>query len=198
MRRLGATGNSPVDAPDTPGRKLRRSGGEEEEMDVKAVSGAVSRGCCQPVLVAASEAGRPSDQVLADELLSGPVVLEELPAAGEIARLFRVPLVTAQFVWRSAVTRLRARGCLTAGGDRPGVRRPVREEAADDLRARLRAGQFPTRLPDRGSLAIRYGVSEDTVTKAARQLARERILQVPHGRRGTHIHPRLLVEGVPA
>ncbi|MFF3159421.1 GntR family transcriptional regulator [Streptomyces sp. NPDC057910] len=140
---------------------------------------------------------RPRYQVIADEVLSQP--FHSLPSAGEIARRYRVPLSTAQFVRRSVVTRLRAPSCLmTAAGDGATGRRPVWQQVADDLRAQVTAGRFTGRLPDRVALAAYYGVSEDTVTKAARQLAHERVLQVTPGRRGTHVHPRLLTEDAAA
>ncbi|MFF3160219.1 hypothetical protein ACFVRE_43800, partial [Streptomyces sp. NPDC057910] len=107
--------------------------------------------------------------MIADKVLSQ--LFHSLPSAGEIARRYRIPLSTAQFVRRSVITRLRAPGCLAATGDGAAGRRPAWQQVADDLRTQLTAGQFTGRLPDRVALAAYYGVSEDTVTKAARQLA---------------------------
>ncbi len=45
-------------------------------------------------------------------------------------------------------------------------------QLADDLEARIRAGEFPpgSRLPGRGRLAAEYGVAEMTVRRAVEEL----------------------------
>lgn len=46
-------------------------------------------------------------------------------------------------------------------------------QVADDLEARIRAGEFPydSRLPPREQLRVEYGVGEMTVRRALRELA---------------------------
>lgn len=57
----------------------------------------------------------------------------------------------------------------------------VYAKLADDLQARVRAGEFPpgTRLPGRPRLAAEYGVGEMTVRRALRELAARGIVAAP-------------------
>ena len=69
--------------------------------------------------------------------------------------------------------------------DRPQARMPLRNseyryvQVADDLEARIRAGEFPndSRLPARDVLAAEYAVGEMTVRRALRELAARRMVR---------------------
>ena len=138
----------------------------------------------------AVEEGAPPYQVIADDLvrhLTREVPHRPVPPAAEIARRYRIPNPTAQFVWRAASTRLRA-PLHSAVGFQVSGQRPVWLRVADDLRARIYSGHLYGRLPSRAVLARQYGVAEGSVDKAARALVREGLL-VAAGAQGTHVRP---------
>ncbi|MBC9719698.1 GntR family transcriptional regulator [Streptomyces sp. TRM66268-LWL] len=127
----------------------------------------------------------PRYQVLAEDLLddlTATLPARPVPAADEIARRYRIPYPTAQFVRRAALTRLRPAGDYATTGT-PVVSRPVWKRVADDLRHRIRTGQLTGTLPTRPVLAEHYQVSVDSVSKAAQFLAKEGLLgpATPHG-----------------
>ncbi|MFD7454723.1 GntR family transcriptional regulator [Kitasatospora sp. NPDC059827] len=108
---------------------------------------------------------------------------ERLPPAREIARRYRIPLATAQFVRRAAVTRLRPPVQLLP--DDPGC--PPWVGVAADLRTRIETGQLTGRLPGRKPLAATYRVGACTVRKALDLLAHERLVEIRPGTQGTYI-----------
>lgn len=143
---------------------------------------------------------RPRYQLLADALTSridrvdpcdplAPGGPAEIPSAADIAREYRVPLPTAQFVRRALCTRLRARGSPhavpMAAADAP----TLAERVAGLLRNRILNGTLSGRLPIRPVLAREYRVSVDTVGKAVRLLAEEGLL-IGAARHGTYVLDR--------
>lgn len=133
---------------------------------------------------------RPQYQAIAEELLSQPLRIQELPSAGEIARRYRVPLPTAQFARRAVTTRVRAPASMSAGGLSMSTRRPAWRQVADDVRDRIETGQLFGRLPDCARLAAHYGVGAEVVIRATRQLERDVILEFTFDRRDVYVHPR--------
>ncbi|WP_285444555.1 GntR family transcriptional regulator [Streptomyces sp. ISL-44] len=111
--------------------------------------------------------------------------LAPIPAVGEIARRYRIPYSTAQFVRRAVVTRLRPAVRPTEGREPVGFR-PAWQRVADDLRERIHSGHLRGRLPVRSELAAEYGVSADTVSRAVQTL-QEAGLLANAGFRGTHV-----------
>lgn len=135
--------------------------------------------------------GAPPYQVIADDLvrhLAREVPHRPVPPVVEIARRYQISNPTAQFVWRAAVTRLRA-PLHSAVGFPVSGQRSVWLRVADDLRARIHSGQLQGRLPSRAALAREYGVAEGSVDKAARALVREGLL-VAAGAQGTRVRPQ--------
>ncbi|MFE2553054.1 winged helix-turn-helix domain-containing protein [Streptomyces sp. NPDC059355] len=136
------------------------------------------------------QARRPRYQLLADELMSrfgasGSGAFAEVPSTAEIAREYRVPLPTAQFVHRAVYTRLRAQGSPHALPMAPETL-SVAERVADLLRSRILHGTLTGRLPVRSALAAEYRVSVDTVSKAVRVLAEEGLV-FGAARHGTYV-----------
>lgn len=131
---------------------------------------------------------RPHYQEVADDLyyrLTRKRLYGRLPTTGDIARAYRIPVFTAQFVLRAVRTRLRAPGRLATAGTLA-LSGTAWQRMADDLRTRIRCGHMTGRLPARAELAAEYGVSIDTASKATRHLAEEGLLRVL-GRQGTHV-----------
>ncbi|MER6203817.1 GntR family transcriptional regulator [Streptomyces sp. NPDC001586] len=131
---------------------------------------------------------QPRYQLLAEDLmcrLGGPDTLAAVPSADEIARRYRVPRPTAQFVRRALCTRLRAQGSPHAVPMTPDAR-SMPERVAALLRARILNGSLTGRLPNRPDLATEYRVSVDTVGKAVRLLVREGLL-LGAARHGTYV-----------
>lgn len=67
-------------------------------------------------------------------------------------------------------------------------RTPDRQRIADDIRARIRSGEYPpgSRLPTWRELAERYGTSEEPVRTALRALSEEGWLESQQGK-GTFV-----------
>ncbi|MFF3159932.1 GntR family transcriptional regulator [Streptomyces sp. NPDC057910] len=136
------------------------------------------------------EEARPLYQELADDLatrLVRPLQADTVPSPLRIARLYRVPLSTAQFVRRATLTRLRPPVAAPVAPPGP----PAWWLVAEDLRLRVRAGDFPDRVPARPRLTAEYRVGIDTVSKAIQQLVEDQLLEV-RGTRGTYVrdvHP---------
>ena len=65
---------------------------------------------------------------------------------------------------------------------------PLHEQVADDIRRRVRAGEFEVgaKLPSLRDLRERYGVAEVTVHTAIRELQREGVVMSSQGR-GTFV-----------
>ncbi|MER5888851.1 GntR family transcriptional regulator [Streptomyces sp. NPDC001941] len=121
-----------------------------------------------------------------------------------IAQHYHVPLPTAQFVRRAALTRLRRRAVRArrspaddANGGGRGATSPVlcatpsrapHETVADDLRARIGRGEFQGALPSRLRLSTQYRVSQFIVSRAVNLLAAEGLL-LPQGAAGTFVRP---------
>lgn len=57
------------------------------------------------------------------------------------------------------------------------------EEIADDLRTRIRAGDYTDRLPGLGALAEEYDASIGTITRAEKRLADEGWIRIAQGER---------------
>ncbi|MFF2078462.1 GntR family transcriptional regulator [Kitasatospora sp. NPDC058162] len=134
---------------------------------------------------------RPCYQELAARLVRGlppGLSTERLPPAWKIARWYQVPLSTAQFVRRAAVTRLRPPLQLLPGD--PGC--PPWVGLAEDLRERIRAGRLSGRMPGRKALATAYGVGIDTVGKALTLLAEEDLVEIRPGTQGTYVAQAVL------
>ncbi|MBC9718858.1 GntR family transcriptional regulator [Streptomyces sp. TRM66268-LWL] len=159
----------------TPQRPVRESGGLL----------AASR------LQAASGEDPPRYQLIAEDLLAhltAPLPARAVPAVSEIARRYRIPYATAQFVRRAVLTRLRpAADCATSGT--AAASRHAWQRVADDLSHRIRTGQLTGTLPTRPELAAQYQVSVDTVSKAAHALTDAGLL-APASARGTRVLPQ--------
>ncbi|MFE2309340.1 GntR family transcriptional regulator, partial [Streptomyces sp. NPDC059411] len=107
-----------------------------------------------------------------------------IPDAGEIAKRYRIPYPTAQFVRRAARTRLRTPGARYAP-PRVGVTHAW-ELIADLIRGRILDRGLRGRLPNRPTLATEYRVSVDTVSKAVQALEREGLV-VCNRHQGTYV-----------
>lgn len=128
---------------------------------------------------------RPLYQVLADDLvrrMSGVGAGGPIPSAHHVARLYQIPPLTAEFVRRGAITRLRVRmrPAPTA------VVGPMWRRVAEMLWHDIRDGHFAEQLPTRGELAHFYGVSIDTVSRAVHYLEASGVV-AREGQRGTRI-----------
>ncbi|MGV9267476.1 GntR family transcriptional regulator [Kitasatospora sp. NPDC003701] len=129
---------------------------------------------------------RPCYRSLAARLLQGlppGLAPEQLPPPWKIARWYQIPVATAQFVRRAAVTRLRPP--LRLLPEDPAC--PAWVGLAADLRARIRAGRLSGRMPGRKPLAAAYGVGVDTVGKALVLLADEQLIEIRPGAKGTYV-----------
>ncbi|MFD7026827.1 winged helix-turn-helix domain-containing protein [Streptomyces sp. NPDC059917] len=138
---------------------------------------------------AGDQGGQPRYRAIAGELLRarahgadpGP---SWVPDVFEIARRYGTCLTTARFARRSLMTQLRA---LSPPRDPVESARPRTSAGiADDLRRRIRSGEFRGRLPTQRQLALRYDVSIDTVSRAVQELAREGLLHTA-GAQGTRV-----------
>ncbi|MGH2632093.1 MAG: GntR family transcriptional regulator [Tepidiformaceae bacterium] len=70
---------------------------------------------------------------------------------------------------------------------------PLWAQMADDLRARIAAGEFSDRFPTDMDLVEQYGVSRHTVREALRQLGSTGVLERQRGR-GTFLSPQPTLE----
>ncbi|MFE2285540.1 winged helix-turn-helix domain-containing protein [Streptomyces sp. NPDC059443] len=130
---------------------------------------------------------RPHYQLLADDVVrrvGQPGTDPRIPDAGEIAKRYRIPYPTAQFVRRAARTRLRTPGARYAP-PRVGVTHAW-ELIADLIRGRILDRGLRGRLPNRPTLATEYRVSVDTVSKAVQALEREGLV-VCNRHQGTYV-----------
>ncbi|MFE2409218.1 GntR family transcriptional regulator [Kitasatospora sp. NPDC059408] len=130
---------------------------------------------------------RPEYRDLAADLvgrLPRPRSPERVPAVGRIARLYRIPVPTAEFVRRAAVTLLRRPPWL--------LPQPPGSVAwlgvAADLRERIEARSLRGRIPGRRALAEAYGVSLDVVNQAVEALIEQHLLVVRPGSPGTYVN----------
>ncbi|MGH4035888.1 winged helix-turn-helix domain-containing protein [Actinomycetota bacterium Odt1-20B] len=108
-----------------------------------------------------------------------------VPAVLDIARRYRVPVPTAQFVHRVLTTRLRP-PTASSLPVAPGQKDELWGRVAQDLKRRIHAGQLGERLPVQTELAAEYGVGEETLRKAVRALEEEGLVKVA-GFRGTFV-----------
>ncbi|WP_199551984.1 GntR family transcriptional regulator [Streptomyces sp. N35] len=112
---------------------------------------------------------------------------QDIPSPIAIARLYRIPLPTAQFVRRTLTTRLRPAPLAGAAEVCADSANAKWEQVAQDLQHRIRTGQLRGRLPTQEDLATEYQVSLDTLRRAIRKLATEGLLHVMRGSQGTHV-----------
>ena len=157
----------------------------------------------------------PRYQMIADDLISRTAALwrsraqeaapdrsmaQPLPSVGLIARHYRIPVPTAQFARRAAVTRLSrleaARHAHTPDTDHTDADhdvqggRPAYRSVLEDLRTRILTGDLSGRLPRRIDLANQYGVRADTIGRALRTLTHQGLL-LRDGPRGHRTAPDL-------
>lgn len=143
---------------------------------------------------------KPRYQSIADDLMerfSGATrseSLRRLPTVEAIAQHYKVPIATAHFVRRAVHTRLRMHTPMPRTAVRPTRAATYLYEAiADEMRDQILSGTLNGRLPARRTLAARYGVSMDVMSRASKLLAAEGLL-VTAGVHGTHV---LSPTGVP-
>jgi GntR family transcriptional regulator len=74
---------------------------------------------------------------------------------------------------------------------------PVYQQVADDLRGRIRGGEFGQHLPAEADLAHEYGVGKDTIRSALAGLVQEGLVVRRRGYRATvrTPEPRVVVVG---
>lgn len=127
-----------------------------------------------------SEGTGPQYQSVADalQLLRTPV-----PSVGEIARIYRVSVTTAQFARRALHTRRYTARSRVVGAHtiRDGGEGPLWRRVADDLHQRVSSGGLCHQFPPRVRLASEYGVSVHTVNKAVGALVEEGLLNTARG-----------------
>ncbi|WP_371656758.1 MULTISPECIES: GntR family transcriptional regulator [unclassified Streptomyces] len=134
-----------------------------------------------PTLARSRPPRRPLYQVVADDVLRRLTEHQpprSAPRAADIARTYRIPIGTAEFVRRAVNTRLRplTHHPTEPGGGATAGFRPAWLRVADDLRDRVRTGHLRGRLPARAFLAAQYGVCVETVSKAVQALIEEALL----------------------
>lgn len=132
---------------------------------------------------------RPVYQHLADDLvarLAHASPPQPVPSDAELTRIYNVPLFTAQFIRRAAITRLRPPRKVPRAEPPSQRTEGVWWRIADDLREQIVSGRLRGQLPNRPRLAATYRVSTSTLTKAIQELVREGLVTV-HGSQGTHI-----------